>query len=79
MLILWKELLELIITRIIKMPDCGAEAFTIADADGNFNVYINAALSQDGRIRAYNHELKHIANGDFDKWDVQQIETEVRK
>ena len=67
------------ITRIIQIPDTRVRAFTILDANGDYNIYINAALSQEGQLRAYKHELKHIANGDFDKWDVQQIETEVRK
>ena len=67
------------ITRIIPMPDCGADAFTIKDADGDFNIYINAALSQDGRIRAYKHELKHIENGDFERYDVQEIESRAHR
>lgn len=61
------------------MPDCGTDAFTILDQDGNHNVYINNRLSYDGQIEAFKHELKHIKNGDFERFDVQQIEFDVRR
>lgn len=33
---------------------------TVVDCDGNFNVYINTALSRDTQLKATEHELKHI-------------------
>lgn len=44
-----------------------------------FTVYINSSLSQEERERAYMHALQHIEHGDFDKQDVQAIETEAHK
>ena len=61
------------------MPDCGIDAFTILDADGNYIVYINDKLSFDAQIRAYKHELYHINNGDFEQYDVQRIESQAHK
>ena len=33
----------------------------------SYTVYINARLSQDGRVRAYRHALEHIRREDFEK------------
>ena len=42
--------------------------------DGSYSVFIDARLSSDGQLREYEHALKHIENGDFEKPDVQLIE-----
>ena len=44
---------------------------------GGYSVYISEDLSMQGRHRAYQHALKHIRNGDFEKLNVQQIESEA--
>ena len=65
-----------IYTYIVDMPvdeavrPCGAFSYSI---------YINARLSQKGRENAYIHALRHIENGDFEKNDVQTIETDARR
>ncbi len=46
----------------------------IKNEDGSYTILINAKLSDQGRIEAYKHALKHIKNDDFDKMDVQEIE-----
>lgn len=33
---------------------------TVVDSEGNFNVYINIALSKDTQLKATEHELNHI-------------------
>ena len=43
-------------------------------ADG-YTIYINARLSSLGRIEAYDHAMWHIQNNDFEKEDVQEIES----
>lgn len=65
-----------IYTYIVDMPvneavrPCGPFAYTI---------YINAQLSQTGRIRAYRHALEHIQRRDFEKKgaDINIIEEEA--
>lgn len=50
-------------------------------ADG-YTVYIDAALDNEHRIKAYEHALEHIERGDFDMdniADVQQIEAMAHK
>ncbi len=50
----------------------------VANSDGSFSIFINDYLSQEQRIKAYNHALSHIKNGDFDKrTDVDAIEREA--
>jgi len=39
------------------------------DADGNYNIYINARLSFDVQQDAIAHELSHVEHGDFDSND----------
>jgi hypothetical protein len=34
--------------------------------DGWYTICISDALTPEGRIIAYNHEVDHITNGDFD-------------
>lgn len=50
----------------------------VANADGTFSIFINDYLSPERRIKAYNHAISHITNGDFDKRiDVDIIEYEA--
>lgn len=52
----------------------------VANPDGTFTIFINDYLSLEGRIKAYNHALSHIKNGDFDKnTDVDTIEYEAHE
>lgn len=47
----------------------------IKNEDDSYTILINAKLSARGRIDAYNHALKHIENEDFEKNNVQEIES----
>ncbi len=42
-------------------------AFTIPDANGDFNIYINESLSDEAKEKSLAHEKKHIEKGDFQK------------
>lgn len=44
------------------------------NSDGSYSVFIDARLSNDGQLREYEHAMKHIESGDFEKADVQMIE-----
>lgn len=46
----------------------------IKNEDGTYTILINAKLSDQGRIKAYKHALKHIESEDFEKKHVQEIE-----
>lgn len=53
---------------------------TSADENGDYNVYINEALSNEKKEDALNHELSHILNDDFnsDK-PIEQIENNAKR
>ena len=63
-----------IVVRLIALPP-RVHAFTMQDAQGDYNVYINAIMSYEQRLRSYAHELRHIENGDFGK-DLPATEIE---
>ena len=54
-----------IFVRLIEMPTC-CGGMTIQDEDGNFNVYLNANLSEERRMKAFEHEMFHINHDDFE-------------
>lgn len=69
----------IIIVRLIDMP-VTFKAFTIKDADDNFNIYVNARLDADTRANAYRHEIEHIRLGHFyDDRPVAIKEAEAEK
>lgn len=61
---------------LIDLPS-GINEMVVPCSDGDFTVYLSAKLDMEHRLRAYEHALKHIRNHDFQKTDVQQIESEA--
>ena len=59
--------------RIVKLPS-QVRGLSMPGLDG-MNVYISEDLDENQRLEAYDHEMKHIVNGDFEKTDVQEIES----
>ena len=48
------------------------------DADGNYNVYINAAHSTAVNLATLAHELRHIKHGDLMRFgDVDEMEVDA--
>ena len=47
--------------------------------DGSYTIFINPNQSDQGIMQTYYHELGHILHNDFEKHDVQEIETEAHK
>lgn len=62
---------------MVRLPDQIRET-VLPCADG-YTVYINEMLDEDGRLKAYNHAMDHINNDDWNKTDVQIIESEAHK
>ena len=62
---------------VVDMPTTAAEM--IMPCTGGYTIYLNAKLSQEERVRAYRHALKHVERTDWEKEDVQQIESEAHK
>ena len=48
--------------------------------DGHVNIYLNARLSHDGRLRAAHHELDHYGHGALDSdEDIRAVESRGAK
>ena len=62
---------------IVDLPDRVDEMVTPC-IDG-YTVYLNARLSYAGRVRAYLHAMRHIERNDFERANVQEIETETHE
>lgn len=63
---------------IINFPNSGNEMI-VKNEDGSYTILINAKLSAQGQLLAYEHALKHIRNNDFEKSNVQEIEKAAHK
>lgn len=66
-----------IYTYFVPLPDGINEI--VLPCFGGYTVYIDARLSREKQLRSYQHALSHIINHDFEKADVQQIETEAHR
>ena len=59
---------------LLDFKDTKPSEMVTENEDGSYTIFVNARLSQDGRMRAYQHAMKHIQGNDFQKDDIQQIE-----
>ena len=55
-----------IFIRTLVLP-LSVRAFTLPDAQGDYNIYVNGALSEEQQKRSVQHETTHIRRGDFYK------------
>ena len=66
-----------IIIRTLTLP-LSVRAFTLPDAQGDYNIYVNCALSAEQQKKSVQHETLHIKKGDFNKaLPAAQIEKEM--
>lgn len=64
-----------IYTYYVSLPE-GVNEAVMSCIDG-YTIYIDETLDEEQRKKAFVHAMGHIANNDFDKDDVQDIETEA--
>lgn len=62
-----------IVVVYVDMPRKGRELVT-RNIDGSHTILINSRLSSGAQAEAARHALEHIRRGDFDDFDVQEIE-----
>ena len=48
-------------------------AFTLPDANGDYNIYVNESLSEEAKMKSLEHEKRHIERGDFQKNTLARI------
>ena len=59
---------------ITDFPDGSAREVVTENPDGGHTVLLNARLTREAQLLAYDHAVKHIEHDDFRKEDVQEIE-----
>ena len=65
--------------RLLPLP-LHVRAFTVPDAQGDYNVYVNSRLTFAQRRKSLSHELCHIRRGDFSREDAAAvIERELKE
>lgn len=62
-----------IYTYLIPLPP-GINEIVLPCFEG-YTIYIDSRLTREKQVRSYYHALGHIVNNDFEKADVQEIET----
>ena len=55
--------------RVINLPS-KIRAVTLPNNDDSYDVYVNSSLSDEGQKIAFEHELIHIRNDHFYKYDT---------
>lgn len=58
----------------VQFPSTTTHEAVVPCVDG-YTVYIDVRLGRNARIEAFNHALGHIKRGDFERENVQEIET----
>lgn len=56
--------MDAVIIRVIDLP-YKVNGLTVKDEEGDYNIYLNARLSDERRVKAFRHELRHIKLGHF--------------
>lgn len=70
--------MDAVIVRMIDLP-YSVHGLTVKDEEGDYNVYVNARLSDDQRAAAFRHEIEHIKKGHLYAHErrVTEIESEI--
>ncbi len=64
-----------VFTYLVRLPD-QIDEMVVPCADG-FTVYISVNLDEFGRLRAFNHAMRHILRDDFNGANVGEIEQQT--
>lgn len=59
---------------VMDLPNIQTREMVIENEDTTYTIFINARLSYDGQLRAYEHAMKHIKENDFERSNIQEIE-----
>lgn len=64
---------------VMDFPNTKEKEMITENSDGSYTIFINARLSYNTQLKAYQHAIQHIENQDFEKADVQIIEAAAHK
>jgi hypothetical protein len=63
--------------RLLDFPTNKVTETVTQNADGSYTIFLNSKLTQERQLESYLHAMRHITNNDFEKTDVQEIESEA--
>lgn len=67
--------MEIIQVFLVDMP-ASIKGMTIKNNDDSYTILINVGLSAQMQCEAYDHEMEHINNGDYNYfYDINALET----
>ncbi len=66
----------MIITKVIDFKN-SIPSTVISNEDGSYTIFLNSRLDYFALRKAYLHELNHISHDDFEKNDVNAIESQT--
>ncbi|MCD8396129.1 MAG: hypothetical protein LUD12_02890 [Lachnospiraceae bacterium] len=49
--------------------------YTVVNPDDTYTIILNTRVTHERQLEAYQHEIRHIQEQDFEKEDVQEIES----
>jgi len=59
--------------REINLPTT-ISAYVASNPDATYTIFLNSRLTWERRMQAYQHELEHIKNGDYERRSSDMIE-----
>ena len=63
--------------RILDFPTTKVTETVTQNADGSYTIFLNSRMTQERQLESYLHAMRHITNNDFEKTDIQEIESEA--
>lgn len=64
---------------VMDFPNTKDREIVTENDDGSYTIVINAKISHDEKLRAYQHAMRHINDEDFRKDNVQNIEVQAHE
>lgn len=63
--------------RLLDFPTNKVTETVTQNADGSYTIFLNSRMTQERQLESYLHAMRHITDNDFEKTDVQEIESEA--
>lgn len=60
---------------LIHLPSYKIKELVVPNDDGSYTIFIESSLSREEQQNAFLHALTHITNHDFNKFNVNHIES----
>lgn len=63
--------------QLTTFPDAKTKEAVSENNDGSYTIFIETSLSREAQQKAFMHAMKHILGNDFEKIDIDKIETDA--